>query len=503
MMREDGTMDVDRLRENLSEPMTSLPPTRRTPDRSPTRRLRRLAIALSLAVCISLAHSAQAQLSLTTAVDLALGSNPRVQGAQADFARARAQLSEAHDAYVPSINAGAGIGQSYGYSPYPPTLFTVTGGGLVYSASQFYYTRAAQAGVDAARLALDDMREAVAEDTALAFVALDHDQQREQVVGQQLGFANTLVSIVESRVDAGQDAAIDLTQAKLTAAQLRLASLRAADETALDRERLARLIGLPPAALSVDSSFPASPVPIDTTVDTTVHGYANAAVAAAFDNAKAKQQQAWGDARFRFRPQINLFGTFNYYATFSDSFAQLQKVYQANTGQTTLSASEGAFGIQITLPIMDRSRAARARESSADAAHALHEAQNAQIAALDGQSLLRHSVTELESQAEVAGLQQQLAQQQLDVLQQQLKSGNPGGPQMTPKDEQNARISEREKYLGVVDAGYQLRQAEIHLLRQTGQLLTWLKSAASAASATAPATSQLQATPSPAPTTQP
>jgi hypothetical protein len=244
-------------------------------------------------------------------------------------------------------------------------------------------------------------------------------------------------------------------------------------------------------------------VPIDTTVDTTVHGYANAAVAAAFDNAKAKQQQAWGDARFRFRPQINLFGTFNYYATFSDSFAQLQKVYQANTGQTTLSASEGAFGIQITLPIMDRSRAARARESSADAAHALHEAQNAQIAALDGQSLLRHSVTELESQAEVAGLQQQLAQQQLDVLQQQLKSGNPGGPQMTPKDEQNARISEREKYLGVVDAGYQLRQAEIHLLRQTGQLLTWLKSAASAASATAPATSQLQATPSPAPTTQP
>ena len=98
------------------------------------------------------------------------------------------------------------------------------------------------------------------------------------------------------------------------------------------------------------------------------------------------------------------------------------------------------------------------------------------------------------SQAEVAGLQQQLAQQQLDVLQQQLKSGNPGGPQMTPKDEQNARISEREKFLGVVDAGYQLRQAEIHLLRQTGELLPWLKSAAVAS---APAT--LPPTPSPQP----
>jgi hypothetical protein len=58
---------------------------------------------------------------------------------------------------------------------------------------------------------------------------------------------------------------------------------------------------------------------------------------------------------------------------------------------------------------------------------------------------------------------------------------------MTPSDEQNARISEREKYLGVVDAGYQLRQAEIHLLRQTGQLIPWLKSATSSQAPSAPA----------------
>jgi len=455
-----------------------------------------------LCVCFTLAApTAHAQISLSTAVDLALRGNPRVQGAQADVAKASAQLSQALDAYVPSINAGAGIGQSYGYSPYPPTLFTVNGGSLVFSTSQSSYIRSARAGVDAAQLALDDVRETVAEETALAYLALDYDQQRGQAVGQQAGFANTLVTIVQSRVDAGRDPVIELTQARLTAAQLRLAALRAEDETAVDREHLARLIGLSIAALSVDSSFPASPVPLDTTVETTVHGYANAAVAPAFANAEAKQQQAQGDARFRFRPQVNLFGAFNFYATFSDSFAQLQKVYQANTGQTTLRASEGAFGVQINVPILDRARAAKARESAADAAHAFHDAQNAQINALDGQSRLRHSITELQSQAEVAGLQQQLAQQQLDVLQQQLKSGTLGGPQMTPKDEQNARISEREKYLGVVDANYQLRQAEIHLMRQSGQLLTWLRSAIAPATPDATTTLQnsLPATPSPQP----
>jgi len=111
--------------------------------------------------------------------------------------------------------------------------------------------------------------------------------------------------------------------------------------------------------------------------------------------------------------------------------------------------------------------------------------------ALDNTSRLRHSITELQLQAEVAGLQQQYAQQQLDILEQQLKSGTVGGPQMNPKDEQNARIAEREKYLGVIDANYQLRQAEIHLMRETGQLLTWLKSTTSAtASEPAPSAPQ-------------
>jgi hypothetical protein len=136
---------------------------------------------------------------------------------------------------------------------------------------------------------------------------------------------------------------------------------------------------------------------------------------------------------------------------------------------------------------VDKLKQAKGRETAADASHALHEAQNAQITALDGQSRLRHSITELEAQGEVAALQQQVAQQQLDILRLQLQAGNPDGPQMTPKDEQNALIAERDKYLGVLDATFQLRQAEIRLIRQMGELETWLKSSASAPSLALPA----------------
>ena len=488
--------------------MPSQPPTRPQlviPEGNPllSSHLRRLLFVISernpllcaaLFVLLALAPSAHAQISLTTAVDLAFRSNPRIQGAEDDVFKARAQLTEAHDAYVPSLTAGSGLGQSYGYSPNPPTFITVSGGSLVYSPAQMYYLRSARDGLNAAQLALQDVREAVAEDTALAFITLDHDQQRDQVVAQQAGYANTLVTIVQQRVDAGQDTQIDLTQAKLTAAQLRVASLKAQDDIAYDREHLARLVDLPPTSLRVDSNFPTNPVSADTTNTTTANGYANAAVASSFASAAAKQQQAKGDNRFRFLPQINLVAQYNRYATFSDSFAALQKL------NGTVKADEGAFGVQIILPLLDRSRSAKARQTAAEASRALHDAQNAQIDALDGQARLRHSLDELQAQAEVAALQQQYAQQQLDALHVQMQNGNgnPDSPQMTPKDEQKARIGERDKYLGVLDAGFQLHQAEIQLLRQTGALEAWLKSAT-----TAPPPSPSQVGVPTAPTPQP
>jgi outer membrane protein TolC len=427
--------------------------------------------------------AAPAQISLNTAVDLALRSNPRVKGAQDDVRKANDQLAQTHDVYIPSLSAGADIGQAYGYSEYPPTLFSMTSGSMIYNASQNSYVRSARAGLKAAQLSLEDTSEQVAEDTAIAYIALAHDQQREQVIDQQSEYANNLVAIVQQRADAGQETEIDLTQAKITAAQVRLARLRAEDDTAYDREHLARLIDLPPSSLSAGDGFPATPVGLDSSASAPTSGDANSAVASAFANADARLQQAKGDSKFRYRPVINLFAIYNRYATFSDSFKSLDKLYGNN-----LTANEAAFGVQISLPLFDRARQARARESSDVAARAQHDAQQAQIDAFDAQSRLSHGVVELEAQAEVATYQQQYAQQQLDIIHLQQQSGNPNGPQMTPKDEQNARIAERDKYLAVVDAGFQLRQAEIQLLRQQGKLLAWLASAASSSPSTLPVT---------------
>jgi hypothetical protein len=137
--------------------------------------------------------------------------------------------------------------------------------------------------------------------------------------------------------------------------------------------------------------------------------------------------------------------------------------------------------VELLIPLFDKVHKAKAEESDADAFHARAEADDAQRTALDGQLKLRHSLELLKDQAEVARLEQQLAEQQLDALTLQLNtdSPNPSGPALSPKDEQSSRIAVAQKQLALIDAEYQLREAQIQLLRQTGQLESWLRNSLS------------------------
>jgi len=114
----------------------------------------------------------------------------------------------------------------------------------------------------------------------------------------------------------------------------------------------------------------------------------------------------------------------------------------------------------------------------ADAFHATHETAYLRDQQSEGRLKLQHSIAELSTRAELAELDQGIAQDQLDAMLIQLQSGsgNSAAPPMTPKDEQSARIQERQRRLEVLDADLQLREAQISLLRQTGELDGWLRS---------------------------
>lgn len=426
-----------------------------------------------LLACSALACSitpAVAQISFTSAVGLALKNSPRIAAAQADVDKARASLQELRDAYIPNVVGGSGLGPpSYGFPLGQPSIFNITAVSLVFSYSQHDYIRSAQLALDATTLSLKDIREAVAEDAAITYLALDRDLQRQEALREQQGYADRLVAIVQDRLDAGQDTAIDLTTARLSAAQIHLARLRADDDTIADRAHLARLLGLPPQGLGT-SSVSVPPFSASVLTDQSdANVITSPAVDSAYAIARSKRETAFGEARYLWRPQITFEGQYSRFAKFNN----LQDYY------FRFQQNNAAVGVQITLPVFDVVHKAKAREAAADAAHAEHEADSIRDQFFDSRLKARHMAAELSTRAEIASLDQQLAQQNLDILLVQLNAGNGNlsGVQMTPKDEQSSRIAEREKFIAVINANFESQQAEINLMRQNGDLETWIAAA--------------------------
>ncbi|NYF51961.1 TolC family protein [Tunturiibacter gelidoferens] len=438
-------------------------------------RLLRLLIACSALACA--VTPAIAQISFTSAIGLALKNNPKVLTAQADVDKARATLEELKDAYIPNVVGASSIGPpSYGFPLGQPSIYNLATQSLVFSYSQRDYVRGAKASLDAATLSLKDVREAVAEDAAVTYLALNRDLQRQTVLHDQQGFADHLVAIVQDRLAAGQDTPIDLTSARLTAAQIHLARLRMDDDAAADQAHLARLLGLPPQGIATSSStIPALAEDKPADITATLVG-TSPAVESAYANARAKREIAFGENRYLWRPQIVLEGQYSRYAKFNN----LQDYY------FRFQQNNAAIGVQITIPFFDAAHKAKAREADADAAHAEHEADSIRDQFFDSRIRIQHAVAELAVRAEIATLDQQLAQQNLDVLTVQLNTGNGNlaGTQMTPKDEQTSRIAEREKFLAVLNANFELQQAQINLMRQSGDLESWIAAALQAQPAT-------------------
>jgi len=419
-----------------------------------------------------------AQVSLSTVVDLALKNSPKVKMAQADLERATATMRQTKDAYIPNLVAGSGLGYTYGFPVGSPTLFSFTSQGLLFDISQFSYLRATRAGIQASLFSLNDLRQQVEEDAALNYIQLDNDLQQQKVMTDEYGSAQKLGDIVQQRLDAGLDSKMDLTRAKLSGAQVHLKQLHLEGEIAGLRGHLALLTGLPADSIVTDTnSIPGAPAAAAFDA-----AYAPPAIQAAYANAASKQQQAKGDHHQLYWPQIAFAAQYSRFASFNN----YQDYYgnQASVGgEKPFQFNNALVGMQMTWPLFDRVRKAKADISTADAAHATHEADMDRDLAAEGQQKLRRAIDELSARQDVATLDRELAQEQMDAITVQLTagSGNPNAPAITPKDEQNARIAAGQKSLDLLDADYQLRQAQLDLLRATGGIEAWIRSSNPAA----------------------
>jgi outer membrane protein TolC len=413
---------------------------------------------------------AGAQISLSSAVEMAEKNSPSVRGAVATVQKANAALAETTEAYIPNLVLGISPGYAYGFPLGAPSFFTATSQSLVLSWSQRDYIRAARAGLNSANLNLKDVQQQVALDVALDYVELDHDMKEIASLDEENGYAGSLVEIEQNRVQAGVDPHVTELQAELTAAQVDEKRIQLENDADAMRQKLAHLTGLPAAGIdAIGSSIPGVPVansPANGDDDATRQ---NPGIAAAYANAKSKWYSAFGDAKQNHRPTASFAGE---YALFEETpgYTNYYKTFQYNNAE---------FGIQITFPLFDATKRGKARESSAEAVHAQADADAAHDVLSEQTASMRGALRELAALQRVVQVKSELAQEQLKTVETELAHGTgvPNAQPITPREEQQAHIDERERYNDALDADFSLTKAELNLLRATGQLDAWVRAA--------------------------
>jgi outer membrane protein TolC len=412
--------------------------------------------------------SASAQISLYTAIEMALRNSPQVRMSAADVQRAEAGVKESIDVYRPSFLLGSSLGYSYGFPIGQPEVFSLSGQSLAFSFSQPDYVRSARRGLEAAQLSLKDTRQQVILDTALDYIELAKVNQQVAALNQEDGFTRRLIDIERERVDAGRDSKVELAQARLLGAQIDLRRIHFLGQADLLREKLAHLTGFSASELSPDAQSIPAPEPSEdeSPLDSSVMR-SNTGVQAAYANARSKLYVAFGDSRQNNRPTVGFFMNYGLFANFNNYSTYYLHFQNNNFG----------IGLQINIPLLDASRRDKARQSSAEAAHAAAEADQTRDQTSEQVLRLQKSLGELAAAERVAALQSELAQDQLEAVTTEIQTGggNPNTAPLTPKDEQQAHINERNRYVDMLDAKFQLTEAQLSLLRALGKIEDWAK----------------------------
>ncbi len=402
-------------------------------------------------------------LPLKRAVELALSHSTTAGVASADEQRAFASYREARNQFMPQFIIGSGLGKSWGFplslEGSAPAIVNLNSQSALLNPALRDFIRAAKTEAAAASSRTKDQRNEVIQDTVLSYAELSKWEALLKHLGQEQENALTMEQIVDERIQEGVDKPLARNQAKLITARVRLRMAEAQGAMDVLRNRLSHLTGLPAASIeTAPDSVP--PLP-EVKQEDDLPGKAvqtNPAVQAAETRATAQDFRARGEHRAMwpsvdFAAQYALLSTYNNYDLFFKTFQR----------------HNATLGVAIRFPFLSASQRARAQSADAEALRARKQAEGAKNQVSEETLRLQRSVEQLAAAQQVADLEYQVAQSNLEATQVRVDAGT-----ATVHDAEDARNQADERFNALQDANFQLERARIILLRATGELDPWV-----------------------------
>ncbi len=364
--------------------------------------------------------------------------------------------------YLPQLTVGSGLGYSYGFpltlEGSAPSVVNFTTTQSLFNLSLRQFIKAAKIDWKAQSFDIEDKKNGVILDVALSYEELNNLTEKIATLKKAQEAADKAEYISQERLKEGVDSQLDLTKSQLVAARIRLRIAEAEGQQDVLREHLAKLVGMTPAEISIDgSTIPELPL-ISQEDDYSARAIANNPTVhleeqqalAADANAKGEHRATW--------PFADLASQYAYLAKFNN-----YDLYFKN-----YSANNLAAGLNMKFPFLNFVQKAHAQQADADAmiAHKKVDMTKDQV----GEDALKvqRSIRQLQAARDVAKLDWQVSQGELDAVGARVQSGA-----ATPRDQQNAQLDMNDKYAAYLDAEYELAKAELQLLRITGELENW------------------------------
>lgn len=421
--------------------------------------VRRLLLAALLA--IPAGSSAQA-ITLHHAVQLALQHATGITIATADETHANASYRELRNSYIPQLNVGAGIGYTDGFplslEGAAPSLVNVTAQSSLFNLALGDFIRAARAEIEVDALTTKDQRNKVIQDTVLSYAELSKWQRRLHSLEEAKGQEEKMQSAVEERVKAGIDSTMDLSKARLSAARVKLRLAEAHGAADVLREHLAKITGVPPSSFEIDpDSIPSLPSAEQDEAVAEKSSEQNPAVKAAVEEARAQLLRVKGEKR-------SLWPTMD----FAAQYANLTTINNYQRFYRDFQPNDVSVGAAVRFPFFNLTQHARIQEAEADALKAQKQAEAAKNAASEETLRLQRSVTQMQDARDVAELEYEIAQQNVEAVKTRMQSS---AANLHDLDAAETQVNER--FITLQDVTFELERSQVQLMRSTGDLEGW------------------------------
>ncbi len=403
-------------------------------------------------------------LTLKDTVALAVRNSRELQLAHWQYVIAQHEAAGDRSQFLPNLSAGSGVAYTQGFpllaSGGLPALFTASYSEALFNPELRGELRASEQRVTEQSISLDAARDGVMVKAALGYLELAKVRHGLDLMRKERDSAEKILDLMRERVAAGQELPIEQTRAELNLARTdqRIAQLEDEDDTV--SADLRDLTGLPPDQPIEVSAEDLPGAAGQTVSDLVAQAMNNNTDLKRAETARLASEQVLRGQRGAYWPTLTLIGQysvlskFNHYSEFFNKFVR----------------NDYVFGVQVNIPIFSAQQNAAVSLAKANLSAATLQVEQERSQLSRDVSKQARQAHELDLANQVAKLELQVAEENLHGLEAQFDQGR-----ASLKDLEAAHMDESDKWLQFLDATFARQQAQLELLRTTGQVASVLQ----------------------------